>query len=74
MSPAGPDPTTQEDILHFKKNLTMGNQYQTAKKIKELCFVRDMNSLLYVSFFSCVGTALPYPISAVYLLFAAEEY
>lgn len=33
-----------------------------------------MNSLLYVSFFSIVGTALPYPISAVYLLFAEEAY
>lgn len=59
----------------------MGNQYQTEKnflknlkKIKALFFVRDMNSLLYVSFFSSVGTAVPYPISAVYLLFAAEGY
>lgn len=59
---------------HYGKSVPNRKKKSLKKKIKDLCFVRDMNSLLYVSFFSSVGTALPYPISAVYLLFAAEKY
>lgn len=63
---AGSDPETQEYVLHLKEShCGKSEPYSKINQSNILCFVRDMNSLLYVSFFSSVGTASSSLIAAL---------
>lgn len=63
---AGSDPETQEYVLHLKEShCGKSEPYSKINQSNILCFVRDMNCLFYVSFFSSVGTASSSLISAL---------